>query len=62
MATPDSATTAPHPVSTARAVAGIAALALWLGWVIPLLYHDASQRETAPGADPSLCSPVAARR
>lgn len=62
MATPDSATTAPHPVSTARAVAGIAAMALWLGWVIPLLFHDAPTRNPSLGADPAICSPTVVRR
>lgn len=62
MATPDSATTATHPVSTGRAVAGIAALALWLGWVIPLLYRDAPTRGPSLGADQAVCSPTAVRR
>lgn len=62
MAAPLSSPGAPRPVSTPRAVAGLAALALWLGWVIPLLYQAPSSRVSAVGITQAVCSPAAPSR
>ncbi len=62
MATSTSATAPPHTRTTARAVAGLAALALWLGWVIPLLYRQVPVETPSWGVEQAVCSPTAARR
>ena len=62
MAAPSPSPGAPRPVSTTRAVAGLTALAPWLGWVIPVLYQAPSSSVTAVGLTQAVCSPAAPSR
>ncbi|WP_282295883.1 hypothetical protein [Stenotrophomonas sp. PS02289] len=62
MAAPASLKTPSRSATGARAITGVAALALWLGWVIPLLYRTAPSADPALGLPPAVCSPIDTRR
>lgn len=54
MQQPTSPASPTRKATSARAVAGVVALALWLGWVIPLLYHDLRASDAPLSADEIL--------
>ena len=62
MAAPASLNTPSRPASGTRALIGVAVLALWLGWVIPLLYRTVPAADPALGRPAAVCSPIDTRR